>query len=472
MFNFTRPIPAGTRPSAPRAFALAPCSAAPRLPCTSQPGGPLPWPLLSPLLRRPLPRPLLQSLPLLVLQRVPQRVSHLLPVALLLGAMGATPAAFARPSDALHVYGSVGYFHDDNLFRLPDDAPAYDGQRSDSATQSVLGVFFDKTYSRQRVFLQAKRSKVAFRHFDQLDYTGKDYLGTLNWQVGNHLEGTLGASYAQTLAPYTDFRSRERNLRVQRREFFDGAWRFHPSYRVRTALSRDKFTYEVLAQRLNNRTEDVIELGGDYLPASGSTAGLVVRRLKGRYLDPIAFNGVRLNDDYTQDEYKAKVLWRVTQLSTIQALAGYAKRKHRSPGASDIDQSGFNGRLTGSVRPRAKLGLNAAIWREFTPVESVLVTYALSNGASVSANWDATTKLRVDAAVSSERRAYEGRFSQLDPQDLKDTVRRASLNGTWTLRPTILLSAGLSHERRSGSLILGTGSYKANTVSVNASAQF
>ncbi len=157
---------------------------------------------------------------------IPQRFSfgvrHCMPaprmltLGMLLAATLGLPA-HARPSDALHAYAGLSYFHDDNLFRLADDQ-SINGVRSDSATQRVLGVFFDKMYGRQKVFLQAKRSKVAFSRFQQLDYDGKDYVGTLNWQLGNRFEGTLGGLYAQTLAPYTDFRSTERNLRVQKRQ--------------------------------------------------------------------------------------------------------------------------------------------------------------------------------------------------------------------------------------------------------------
>ncbi|MFP5392632.1 MAG: XrtB/PEP-CTERM-associated polysaccharide biosynthesis outer membrane protein EpsL [Gammaproteobacteria bacterium] len=394
---------------------------------------------------------------------------RLLPLALLVAGLG-SGTAMARPSDALHVYGSVGYFHDDNLFRLPDDAPGYDNQREDSGRQTVIGAFFDKTYGRQKVFLQLKRSKVKFEHFKQLDYNGKDYLGRLNWELGNHLEGSAGASYAQTLAPYTDLRTRERNLRIQRREFFDGSWRFHPSWRMRVGTQRDRFTYELPIQSINDREDTNSEIGVDYLPRTGSTAGLVARHIKGRYLKDRVFNGVRLDDDFTQDELKVKIDWRVTPISTVQVLAGRVKRKHEGVNRQR-DSSGFNGRVTVSSVPRAKLRVNTAVFREYMPIESTIVSYALSRGAIASASWDATAKIRVEGSLSSERRAYETPFN-LAGADLSDKIRRASLNATWSLQPTVQVSAGLSHENRDGSIFLGSGSYKANTVSLNANAQF
>ena len=393
---------------------------------------------------------------------------HRLALALLLSTLGSS--AMAAPSDPLHVYAGVSYFHDDNLFRLPDDTPAFDDKRGDSARQTVLGVFFDRQYSRQKIFLQAKRSKVAFDHFKQLDYTGKDYLARLNWEVGNLFSGTAGASYAQTLAPYTDFRSRQRNLRIQRREFIDGAYRFHANWRVRTAVARDRYRYELPIQRLNNRSETSTEAGVDYLPRSGSVAGLQVRRLKGDYENERVYSNFVLDDSFTQDELKARVDWKVTPISNIVVLAGHARRKYQGPNARSV--SGFNGRVTVSSQTRAKLRLTTALYREFLPVESNIVSYALTRGASASATWDATAKIRVDTALLAERRAYQASRVDLVAGELNDKVKRASLNATWSPRPTIQVSAGAFRELRSGSPFFGSGNYTANTVTVGANAQF
>ena len=395
---------------------------------------------------------------------------RLAPLVLLLGMTGLAPAAHAGPSDAVHVYGSVGYFHDDNLFRISDDQPAFDGQRGDSARQTVIGLIFDKFYGRQRVVVQAKRAKVTFDHFSRLDYDGKDYMGTLTWQLGNHLDGTMGASYLQSLAPYTDFTSNERNLRVQSRQFFDGGWRFHPAGKLRTAFSHDKYTYDLSLQRFNNRTEDAFELGADYLPSTNSTVGIVARRLRGHYPNRLSQSQLSQGADYTQTELKARATWAVTKITNVQVLAGYAKRDRDGDGGNS--EAGLNGRVSVSSQTRAKLRLGAAVWREFTPVESYLVTYALSNGASVTALYDITAKIRLDALLSTEKRAFQERVSTLTGLDLTDRVRRASLNAVWNVRPAIAFNGGVTHEHRAGALALGTGSYKVTTVSINANAQF
>jgi len=251
--------------------------------------------------------------------------------------------------------------------------------------------------------------------------------------------------------------------------FFDGTWRFHPSWSARVGTSSDKFTYELPSQSFNNRTEDALEIEGDYLPRSGSTIGLVARRLKGRYpnLRPIGF--FLVNDDFTQDELKLHVNWLATGLTTVQLLAGWVQRDQPSFGGKT---SGVNGKLSVVYAPTGLLSYNAAVWRDFGPLESTVVNYTLNKGASVGATYQATAKVKLDAAAIYERRAYNARFAFPGSGDLKDSVRSASLRAVWSVRPTVQVAGGLVHQSRSGSLVLGTGSFSSNSVSLSASAQF
>jgi exopolysaccharide biosynthesis operon protein EpsL len=391
------------------------------------------------------------------------------PLCLLISAMFSVPAA-AAPNDALQLYGALGYTHDDNLLRVPEGQPAFDNTLGDSWVQAEGGLIFDKTFSRQKLFAQAKLSKVKFNHFKQLDYSGEDLQARWNWQIGNRLEGKAGASYAQTLAPYTDFRSSERNLRQQRRGFVDGAWRFHPRWQVRGGAQRDKFTYEALSQRFNERTEDAVEAGFDYLAPSGSTAGLVARRLKGKYPNRRPIGPIFIDDSYDQDELKARIHWSASGVTTLELLGGWVKRKQAS--SSERDTSGVNGKLSASYMPRGKLSINAAVWRDFAPLESTLVSYTLNKGASVGAAWDASAKVRVEGTAIYERRDYTARLVPNSRPGLDDAVRSATLRATYTPARALQLSTAYSHQARSGSAFLGIGGFSSNSISVSAIAQF
>ena len=387
---------------------------------------------------------------------------------LLIAALCGAPAV-AAPSDALHVFAGLGVGHDDNLLRVPEGFPAFDNQLGDSWYQLDAGLLFDHTYSRQRISGHAKLSKVKFNHFQQLDYDGHDLEGTWNWQVGNHFDGKLGAIYNQSLASYTDLRSDQRNLRRQRSAFFDGGWRLHPSYRLRAGVSKDKYSYDLAEQRANDRTEDAWEAGADYLPASGSEIGLVLRKVKGKYPNRRPLGQLLVNDDYDQDELKARVLWIASGSTTVQALGGWVKRRQRSLGD---DTSGFNGRISAAYKRSGALSYNAALWRDFAPIESTVLNYTLNKGASVGAAWDLSAKVKLDASAVYERRAYNARLLAIRGDDLKDSIRSANLRATWKPRQSVQVSATLARQARSGSAFLGSGSFTSNSIMVNINATF
>ena len=395
---------------------------------------------------------------------------HRLRLLTVLASMSALPAMAAEPEEGLRLYGGIGWAYDDNLLRIADDEQPFGGRRSDSYRTGEAGVVYNKRISRQRVAATAKVSKVKFDHFDQLDYDGRDVQANWNWVIGNKLEGRAEALYVQTLAPYTDFRSDQRNLRRQRRQLVDAGYRMRPSWKLRAGAMRDKTTYELFEQRYNDRTEKTVEAELLYQPKSGSSAGLVARRVKGDYPYRRPFSPLVLNDDFTQDELKARVHWLAGGVTTLQALAGYVRR--RQPSYGEGRTSGFNGRVNASYTPVGKLNYNAALWREFAPIESPSVSYTLNKGASIGATWDASAKIKVEATAVYERRAYSARFVFPGSEDLDDAIRSARLNATWQARPKIQVLAGYVYQARSGSPVLGTGRFESNMVQVSANVLF
>ena len=332
------------------------------------------------------------------------------------------------------------------------------------------GFLFNRPIGRQLLTGQAKWSRVYFDHFDELDYSGKDYLADLEWHIANHLEGHVGASYSQTLTPFSDVRSTNRNLRVLHREYANGGWRFHPSWRVRGGFTRERYTYDSVALRYADRTENATELGLDYLPSTDSRIGLQLRHLKGSYPYRDSLTGLGLDSGYEQDEVKANIYWRFSAITQVQLLGGWVKRKNQV--FAGRDSSGANGRVTVYWAPLGKVRFTGSVWHEFAAVESALITSSLNNGASVGATWDATAKVRVDALLRREKRDFSA-VSGLDlPGDVSDTTRTASLGVTYNIRPNIQLGLSAFRDSRTGAPIINTGSYRAKGISFNASAQF
>lgn len=390
---------------------------------------------------------------------------RLMPLACLLAA----GAARADISDTIKPFVQVASTYDDNLLRLPDNTPP-DFQRSDRATQTIAGFLVDRPIGRQKLTGQAKLSRVTFDHYDQLDYNGKDFSADLAWVLGNHLDGNLGGSYSQTLTPFNDFHSDDRNLRTQRREYLNGGWKFHPSWRARAGFQRYKYNYELQAQRINDRNEDLSEAGIDYLAPSGSKVGFVVRRLKGNYLNERRLGTAFLDEGYTQDELKANVNWLYSDITQLTVLAGYAKRKHDQFTARD--SSGANGRVTLTWKPRVKLRFQADAWRDFSAVESTFISNSLNRGGSLAGNWEITSKVSATAAYRQEKRKFEPVGNVAFSGGDSDTTRNSTVGLQYMPTRKIQLNLSGFRERRSGAPLIGTGSFKATGFTFSATAQF
>jgi exopolysaccharide biosynthesis operon protein EpsL len=380
--------------------------------------------------------------------------------------------ALARAADdGLHVNAGIGWHHDDNLLRVPDNDPGYGGQRGDNWRQVDAGASFDHLYGRQRIQASAQLSRVTFDHFSQLDYDGKDGRATWFWQLGNQLEGRLGASYVELLAPYTDLRTNERNLRVQHSTYFDGAWRPHPRWRGRLGFQEDRYTYELFSQRPNNRRERAVEAGIDYLAPSGSEAGVVLRRLEGRY--PYRRPFALATDDFEQDAYRLRVNWLASAKTTVNLQAGWMSRDQGAFGPGRV--SGLTGRLAVAYEATARSSINAAVWRDFAPIESNVVSYTLNRGASVNASWQPTAKLQASASAGFEQRDYSARNAlppALGRVDLDDSLRTANLNLRYMPMQKMQLGVTLARQVRSGSRALGIGAFRSTSVGITASIAF
>lgn len=379
--------------------------------------------------------------------------------------------ALAEISDTIHPFVAANYFYDDNLLRLADNQ-SIDGARSDHYSEVDAGLLFERPVGRQMFNAQLKVSKVNFDRFSQLDYTGKDFTGVWNWQLGNHWSGHLGGLYSETLAPFSDFHTEQRNVRTHSREYVDANYLFHPRWQVHAAYSNEKFSYDLASQSYSNRTETAAEFGGDYLAPSGSKVGLVFRHLDGKYPDG-TLGGVLVHDNYTQDEAKASIVWIYSGVTQVSFLGGYVRRQHDV--FTQRDDSGVNARLTAYWQPLGKVKFTGAAWREFAAVDGTFINSSLNSGISLDTAYAATGKISVDLLLRHEKRAFQpaqGAGSVFDGLGLDDKSDTAQLGVTYLWRPNLQLNLNASHDKRSGSVAAGTNQYKSNSVSFGLRAQF
>lgn len=391
------------------------------------------------------------------------------PLLLAIVAAWAAPAQ-ATVGDPLQTFASLDYTHYDNLFLLPDQTPGFAGPRGDNARQLSAGLDYTHAFGRQVVELRASVSRVAYEHYDTLNYSGKDFSGDLEWHLGNHLQGHAGASYVQSLTSFADYHGQERDLRLERRVYGDGEWRFHPSWRLRAAVREQAYGYELKVRSVNDRRENTFETGVDYLAPSGSAIGVLVRHVDGIYPNPSRVGTRLIQDNYGQDEIKANVDWRLSAITQATFQLGWARRQHQQ--ASERDDSGINGRGNLSWNPTSRLRFNLTAWREFAAIESTVATSSLNKGAGLNGTYDLTSKVQMTASYRTEKRDFAKINGVPSFVGSHDSTNTAALGVSYAPLPTMRVSLNGSHNQRSGLELAGTAAYRANSMSLSVSGQF
>jgi exopolysaccharide biosynthesis operon protein EpsL len=376
-------------------------------------------------------------------------------------------------SDTLQPFVSAGIGHDDNLLRLPDDQLRLDNRGGDTYRSVIGGLALERPIERQLFSGNAAFTSMKFDRYSQLDYVGKNLSGEWHWFLAAHFEGHIGGSYAQGLAPFVDFHVDQRNLRVTKNQYADGSWRFHPSWQWRSSYIKYQYVYDLLSQRHNDRTEESLMTGIDYLAPSGSTIGFQLRRLKGSYPYGQSLGTGFFGNDFTQEEAKVNIMWLVTGRTQIQFLGGWVQRKLNA--RADRVDSGTNARLVVNWTPVGRVKLVGQAWREFSAIEGALVDSALTTGSSAGATWDFSEKIQGVADLKHESRKFtpsSGVGVSLSSASLSDSSNAASVGLAYKPLRSLTLKISAFREQRSGSVAAGTSSYKANGASFNVIQQF
>lgn len=385
-----------------------------------------------------------------------------------LGALTSLPA-LAAPDQVVRPYVGYAVAHDDNVLGAGEGVARPGDTVSSTSRRAEAGVLVDKRIGRQALSAALQLTRTSYEQLPELNHDGKDLRLNWNWHLGNQFDGNIGASYVRALAPFVSFHGRERNLRAERREFADGGWLLHPSWRVRAGVSRDTLAYDLVAQQAGDRVENVGELGFDYLAKSGSTIGTQLRHTRGQFPHRQQLSGLSVDNSYDQDELKAKVNWLITGKTQLQFLGGIVQRKHDAFAARDY--RGLNARLNANWQASAKLGVALAGWREIGALDDVTASYTLNQGVSLGSAWDLSDKLRIDGQLRHETSDYSGTAAIASAlSERKDRVRRATFGLVYKPTAHLRLSAQAYHaERRS---TLAGNSYPTSGLLLNSRYEF
>ena len=380
----------------------------------------------------------------------PNRLRFFLPGVLLLFFFNQSTFA-AVIGKVVQPFASYNYTADDNILRirdkmLPSQLPLQVQSNNffDMSHRFTGGLLFEKEISRQRLTANLNWSHTQFDKFSFMDNNLKSASGNWNWFLGNRLEGNMGASYVQSLAPLL-FLSGVKNIRTEQREFINAIWRFHPSW----SLHGDYTHYNLKNSasdifKFLNRTEDRFEGGIDYLTSGKNTVGVLFRDIIGDFPVLIPVGSSFADNSYDQKEALAKINWAISAKSTLSGTGGWVERNNASFKARNF--SGFNARMTYHWQPTDKIGLSITGWRETGAMQQLTASFSLNTGVRVVPSWDITQKIRLEGEFFYQQMKFD-RFSVITdaalPLGIHNTLRNSAIKLIYTPYLGLQLSASI-----------------------------
>lgn len=367
-------------------------------------------------------------------------------------------------------YGSYGFTADDNILRIRDGMNPLPllgtSNLFDISHRLTGGVMFEKDVGRQRFNANLSWSHTRFEKFDQMNNNLKNFSGGWHWFLGNRLQGNIGASYVQSLAPFL-FQPGVKNIRTEQTEFINATWSLHPSWRLNGGYTRYDLNSNSPNLRFLNRTEDRFEGGIDFVTSGRNTVGVLFRDTIGNFpvLVPAA-DGSFTDNSYNQKEALAKINWVVSGKSRFLGTGGWVERTNAS--FSQRNFNGFNARLLFDWQPTSKVGLAISGWRETASAQVLTASFSLNTGVSFIPTWNITQKVSLQGDFSYETRDFSS-FSlftdRVLPLGTHNTFRNAVVRLMYQPYPGLQVTAsGFHHDLKSDNTF---GGFSANGASIN-----
>lgn len=381
--------------------------------------------------------------------------------------------------DTFNFIGGASIRYEDNLFKLESasDARALLGnsQRSDWVYTANAGISIDKLYSQQRFQLEVVASHNHNQTYDFLDFDAVNYRGAWLWHLTPRINGVLSVEQQQTLTSFSDFRGtnlgtpnlHRRNVQTTEVRVFnfdgDAGAGVHLIGGATEIRSRTSQAFNAIGDYV----QDGVELGVKYVFPSENYVSLVRRESKGdfngRVLD--VFN--QLDTGFDQSETEAKMVWKLTGHSELDAKLDYLERNHDH--FSQRDFSGATGNIVYRWTPTAKLLLDVTLAHNLYSFQELSNSYYEADSLTIVPTWLVTAKTKLRLKYDYSNRDFKGAIVPVTRMR-EDTMQLLLLSADWQATRNILVSGTLQHEDRSSN-IPGLD-YKANSVGVSAQVLF
>lgn len=347
-------------------------------------------------------------------------------------------------------YVSAQVEHDDNVFRDRDgdeaEAVRGDRQRDDTYMRYRAGFTSNYTAGLQKLRLDAQGSKYEYDHFNVLDHKEHDVLGSLDWQIGSLLKGTLEARDRRELQGFetrvdTDDRSMrdqtDGSLVTKLRVFND--WEIRPRGRITRAR------YSLDTTRNQDLDEDEAALALSYLGRASLSFGVEAVMTQGDFIrrDP----GEGIIEEYDQQTYQLVGSWTPSPVASMDFTLGASDRNNKGDSVNDDKELVGSLLLKRGISEKTTLygGVSRGIYSAQKEGESSVVATSVNLGAY----WAATPYLTFNGySYYSLEDFQDSVIGDPDEENREDEVLAVQLSLIWAPRPWINITPNLAYSDR------------------------
>lgn len=393
-------------------------------------------------------------------------------------ALVSSPSARAETSP-YYIGASQEFSHNSNLFRVGDSQAS----RSDTISSTGLLAGIDQPFGRQRLRVDGTLQTNRFSNNPDLNNIGYGLNAALDWATINRLSGTVSYFANQNLANYgtpNTLQITSRNIQKTQQFLTQAVLGGVTILSFTGGYSHRTVDYSAPAYDAQQFEQDSGNLGLRYRFSGALDVGGSLRMTRGRYPHFQRAGGGFEADTLDRRDFDLSSNWTPTGATSLSARVSFGRETHSV--SSQRDFSGVTGSLSIDHNPGGKLRFAALLSRD-TGVENSFLTLfdingaptrvvadnsRLSTAAQLSANYEATAKIQLNATVRVSQRSLVDTLTLSNGGAAtgntgSDTVSSVAFGANYAPLRNLLLACNVGREDRRTSSALSSA-YGVNSV--------
>jgi hypothetical protein len=381
------------------------------------------------------------------------------------------PSGFAlAETNPYYIGASETFTHESNLFKVS----SANNPQSDNIWGTSVFAGVDQPFGRQRVYGNLTVTDNRYVNQSQLNFTGYNVLGGLDWATIGRLSGKLTYSRNESQGDYGQLSTPDTGKFVQTTEQIVASVKYEltTSLSLVGGLEHRNINSPDQPQTLSSDvTSDVASLGLTYGLGASVVLGTGVRFTRDK--TPQSSGG---DDTNNRTDLDLTAVWTPTPLTSVDARVSIGNGDSNS-------QGGSNSRVTGAIganySPTGRLQLRGSFSRETgvdstflptgsTPTGGVTGSYVDNNAVTNWTNLGVTYLLSSKISLNAGYNRSDGSQDQTNGQTSKNIVNRYSMGLQYAVARNFSLGCGYQREKRSESTA-DLNSYTAKTANCTLS---